>query len=103
MIFWNPHFADAIEAAAKGGAKVIAIDHAFATPVSEYKPDHDRILAEAVMNPGVAVVLNYVPEAATKHQENAVPANMMRASLAFPALPNLTADPHDSIPGRQRL
>jgi len=103
MIFWNPHFADAIEAAARGGAKVIAIDHAFAIPVSEYKPDHDRILAEAVMNPGVAVVLNYVPEAATKNQENAVPANMMAASLGFAALPNLTADPDDFIRDQELL
>src|SRR5882762_1392708 len=86
MLFWNPHFADAIQAAAQGGAKVIAIDHAFATPVSEYKPDHDRILAEAVMTPGIAVVLNYLPEAATKRQENAVPANMMAAAGEFAAL-----------------
>src|SRR5258708_6145082 len=103
MIFWNPHFADAIEAAAQGGARVIAIDHAFATPVSEYKPDDDRILAEAVMNPGVAVVLNYVPEAATQHQENAVPANMMAASLGFAALPNLTAAPDDFIRDQELL
>ncbi|MDP8979562.1 MAG: CHASE2 domain-containing protein [Acidobacteriota bacterium] len=103
MIFWNPHFADAIQAAASGGAKVIAIDHAFAIPVSEYKPDHDRILSEAVMNPGVAVVLNYVPEAATQHQENAVPANMLAASLGFAALPNLTADQDDFIRNQELL
>src|ERR1700682_5789755 len=72
MLFWNPHFADAIHAAAQGGAKVIAIDHAFATPVSKYESDHDRILTEAVMTPGIAVVLNYVSDAATPHQENAV-------------------------------
>jgi adenylate cyclase len=103
MLFWNPHFADAIQAAAQGGAKVIAIDHAFATPVSEYKPDHDRILTEAVMNPGVTVVLNYVPEAATKHQENAVPANMVAASLGFVALPNLTVDPDDFVREQELL
>src|SRR5258708_29264291 len=89
MIFWNPHFADAIEAAARGAAKVIAIDHAFAIPVSEYNPDHDRILAEAVMNPGLAVVLNYVPEAATKNPENAVAANMMAASPRLAGLSHL--------------
>ncbi len=103
MIFWNPHFAEAIEAAATGGAKVIAIDHAFAIPVSEYRLDHDRILSEAVMNPGVAVVLNYVPEAATQHQENAVPANMLAASLGFAALPNLTADQDDFIRNQELL
>src|ERR1700682_2452297 len=102
-LYWNPHFADAIQAAARGGAKVIAIDHAFAIPVGECKPEHDGMLAEAVMTSGIAVVLNYVADTATKNQANAVRANMFAASYEFAALPNLTVDPDDFVRDQELL
>src|SRR5438128_2191037 len=49
MLFWHPYYATAIEAAAEGGAKVMALDVTFAVPVKEWAPDHDRLLSEAVL------------------------------------------------------
>jgi len=49
QLFWHPYYAEAIRAVADSGAKVMALDIAFTIPVSKWEPDHDRILAEAVV------------------------------------------------------
>src|SRR5581483_4570770 len=41
QIFWHQHYANAIQAAGAGGAKVIGLDHAFGKPVDKYEPDFD--------------------------------------------------------------
>src|SRR3954454_14637058 len=46
--FWHPYYAEAINAAAEGGAKVMLMDIAFGVDVRKYEPDNDRMLAEAV-------------------------------------------------------
>src|SRR6266404_4239525 len=46
--FWHPYYAEAINAAAEGGAKVLMMDIAFGVDVRKYEPDHDRLLAAAV-------------------------------------------------------
>ena len=47
--FWHPYYADAIAAAAEGGAKVFMMDIVFGVDVSKYEPDHDRMLGAAVL------------------------------------------------------
>src|SRR6266403_550895 len=39
--FWHPYSAEAITAAAEGGAKVMLMDIAFAVDVRKWEPDHD--------------------------------------------------------------
>src|SRR6266550_7626989 len=47
--FWHPYYAEAINAAAEGGAKVLMMDIAFGVDVRKYEPDNDRMLAAAVL------------------------------------------------------
>src|SRR5438093_398745 len=47
LMFWHPYYAEAIKAAAEGGAKVLGFDWIFAVDVKRWEPDHDRLGAEA--------------------------------------------------------
>src|SRR6266581_4686968 len=47
--FWHPYYAEAINAASEGGAKVFMMDIAFAVDVRKYEPDNDRLLSVPVM------------------------------------------------------
>src|SRR6266700_7467333 len=39
LAFWHPYFAEAIRAAAEGGAKVLGFDWIFAVDVRKWEPD----------------------------------------------------------------
>src|SRR5438309_8268969 len=45
--FWQPYYADAMRAAAQGGAKVMVLDVAFGIDVARYEKDNDALLAAA--------------------------------------------------------
>src|SRR6266704_4219078 len=50
LMFWHPYFAEAMKAAAEGGAKVMGLDWQFTIDIRDYEPDHDRLLSEAVIS-----------------------------------------------------
>ena len=65
-IFWHKHYADAMTAAAAGGAKAFVLDVTFAIPVTQYeKPDNDSYLAAAygAASQKMPIVCAFVPEA----------------------------------------
>jgi adenylate cyclase len=104
QLFWHPLYAEAIRAAADGGAKVLGLDVTFTVPVEKWEPQHDRILAEAAAHTlaRMPVVIGYVPASLNKQQERPVPVNMMMSALGLAAFVNLTAD-DDSFIRRQEL
>jgi class 3 adenylate cyclase/CHASE2 domain-containing sensor protein len=104
QLFWHPFYAEAIRAAADGGAKVMGVDIAFTVPVQKWEPDHDRLLAEAAAETAarMPLVIGYVPASLTRQQEWPVPVNMITSALGLAAFVNLTTDP-DSFVRRQEL
>jgi hypothetical protein len=42
-MFWHPYFAEAIRAAADGGARVFGMGVTFPIPVDRWARDHDRL------------------------------------------------------------
>lgn len=99
MMFWHPHFAKAIYAAAEGGAKVLGFDWAFPVDVKKWEPDHDAVLMEAVAKtaPMMPVICAYVAAMNAKQRDWPVPINMFAAAFNQNAFVNLTADPDDFI------
>ena len=95
MLFWQRHYANAIRAAGQAGAQVIGLDLAFGTPVSEYKPDYDRELGEAVSTSPVPVVCGYATELNTSPGAQAIPINMLSAALGLAGFANITSDSDD--------
>jgi adenylate cyclase len=104
QLFWHPLYAEAIRAAADGGAKVMGVDITFTVPVQKWEPDHDRMLAEAAATTAerMPIVIGYVPSVLTRQGEWPVPINMMMSALRLAAFVNLTAD-EDSFIRRQEL
>src|SRR5947209_14126068 len=47
LMFWHPYYAEAIKAAAEGGAKVLGLDWQFTVDIRQYEPNHDQALAAA--------------------------------------------------------
>src|SRR5258708_1195476 len=99
MYFWHPYYADAIKAAAEGGAKVMMIDIAFGVDVEKYEPGHDGLLVEAV-----DATLDKMPVicanlAALNKNERIwpVPINILASAFNLNAYPNLTSGPDDFI------
>jgi adenylate cyclase len=101
-LFWHPYYADAIRAAGVGGARVIGLDVVFAVPVEQWQPGYDSLLGQAVIESPVPVVCGYVPDLNSNQQAQAVPVNLLSASLGLAGFSNLTADPDDFI-RRQEL
>jgi len=102
QIFWQRHYAAAIVAAVRGGAKVIGLDLAFGVPVDKWEADNDRILGEAVSTSPVPVICGYVPALNSNLVAQTIPINMMAAALGLAGFSNLTADPDDFV-RRQEL
>ena len=50
LLFWHPYYAEAIEAAADAGAKVLGLDVAFPIPVDQWVPGLDQRMAQAVIS-----------------------------------------------------
>jgi len=105
QLFWRHYYAQAIQAAAEGGAKVMMVDAAFGIPVAKWEPDDDAALAGAyaTVSPTMPVVLAWVANSADQHDPSfAVPVNMMASTFGGAAFPNLTDDSDDVI-RRQEL
>jgi adenylate cyclase len=101
QLFWHPHYAEAVRAAARGGAKALGLDITFAVPVSRWEKEHDQMLAEAVTETTAVmpVVCIYVPSMMSKQRESAfaVPLNILASALDLAAFANLTADNDDFV------
>jgi adenylate cyclase len=95
--FWQPYYADAMRAAAQGGAKVMVLDVAFAIDVARYEKDNDALLAAAFAEtfPHMPVVCAFV--ASDSEQARAVPLNMLSSAMGGSAFANLTADNDDFV------
>lgn len=98
-IFWHGYYAEAIEAAAAAGAKVLGLDVAFPIPMEKYVPGLDRRLASAIItnSPTMPVICAYAATTMQKQAEWPVPMNMAAAALGQMAYVNLTADEDDFI------
>jgi adenylate cyclase len=102
-VFWNKHYADAITAAAEGGAKVIGLDLAFGVPIDRWEPGADELLAGAVSTAmPTPVVVGFVEKLNSNQAAQAIPVNMIAAGLGLDAYANITADADDFI-RRQEL
>ncbi len=99
MAFWHPYYAEAINAAAEGGAKVMLMDIAFAVDVRKWEPDNDRLLAAAMLASAdkMPVVCANLAFMNAKDREWPVQVNMVAGIYNLNAFPNLTADPDDFI------
>ena len=104
QMFWHSYYAGAIRAAAAAGARVFALDVAFAVPVEKWQPGYDALLAEAVSEaaPRMPVVCGYIPAVLGRQRDWPVPVNMLSAALGLSAFANLTVDPDDFV-RRQEL
>jgi adenylate cyclase len=98
-MFWHGYFAEAIEAAAASGARVMGLDLAFPIPVEKYAPGLDQRLASAVIETStiMPVICAYAGTTMQKQSDWPVPMNMAAAALGQMAYVNLTADEDDFI------
>ena len=105
LMFWHPYYAEAIKAAAEGGAKVLGFDWIFAVDVKRWEPDHDRLLSEAVISTmeKMPVVCAYVSAMNSKQVEWPVQLNMLAAAYNNNAFANLTADSDDFIRNQELI
>ena len=106
QLFWRHYYAQAIQAAADGGAKVMMVDAAFAIPVAKWDPDDDSSLAGAyaAATPTMPVVLAWVANTADQHDPAfAVPVNMMASTFGGAAFPNLTDDSDDVMRSQELI
>lgn len=99
QMFWHPYYAEAIRAAAKGGAKVMGLDIAFAVPVTKWEPGLDEALAAAVADTSstMPVICGYVPSFANRQEQWPVPVNIIASALGQSAFVNLTIDADDFV------
>ena len=100
MLFWQPYYAEAIQAAAEAGAKVMVLDVAFAIPVGKWEPANDSTLAGAyaAVSQTMPVVSAWVASGADqKDPAFAVPVNMLASALGGAAMANLTVDSDDFV------
>ncbi len=96
-LFWNKHYADAIQAAGEAGARVIGLDLAFGLPIDEWKPGYDEMLAGAVSASPVPVVCGFASEINSNQAAQRLPINMIAGALGLSAFANLTTDKDDFI------
>src|SRR5260370_1610974 len=63
MIFWHPYYAEAIRAAAEGGANVIGLDHHFVVGATKSEPETATILMQSVSETAAItpVICGFVP------------------------------------------
>jgi adenylate cyclase len=105
-LFWHRYYADAMRAAALGGAKVFVLDASFAIPVNKYEPENDQYIAQAYLelSPTMPIVAAFVAETmGAQHDARfTVPLNMAAATMGGAAYANMTSDTDDFI-RRQEL
>lgn len=99
LLFWHGYYAEAIEAAAAAGAKVLGLDVAFPIPVEKWAPGLDQRMAEAIIStaPAMPVICGYAAVTLDRQREWVVPMNMAAAALGQTAYVNLHADEDDFI------
>jgi len=103
--FWHPYYAEAIRAAAEGGAKVFMMDIVFGVDVTKYEKNHDQMLAQAVVESAakMPVICANIASMNSRAQDWPVAVNMMAAALNLNAFPNLTADSDDFIRSQELI
>jgi len=100
LMFWHPLYAEAIRAAAAGGAKVVGLDHHFVVDVKKWEPENDAILMQSVSDAaaaGMPVICGFAPVLNSTQEQWPVPVNMLAAALGQIGFANLTSDPDDFI------
>ena len=97
MVFWNKHYADAIQAASDAGAKVIGLDLAFGIPIDKYMDGYDELLGGAIGQSKAPVVGGTATELNSNPAAGAISANVIMAGLGQLAFVNLAADPDDFV------
>jgi adenylate cyclase len=99
MMFWHPYYAEAIRAAAEGGAKVLGLDHHFVVGVGKWEPENDAILMQAVSETAgtMPVICGFVPSMTSTQKKWPVPLNMLAAALNQFGYVNLTVDADDFV------
>ncbi len=110
FLLWHEYYAQAMLAAARGGAKVFVLDVTFGIPVAAYvgpewaSSDADLAAAFAKSSETMPVICAYVPEAmgAQNEAQSAVPLNMMLGVTGMGAYANITDDA-DAFVRRQEL
>lgn len=100
-VFWQPHYAAVMRAAAAGGARAIALDVFFALSVEKWEPDFDRQLAAAFMEVSATtpVVLGF--DTLQSDQPN-LPLYLLGSTQGAMAFTNVTLD-DDGFVRRQEL
>jgi class 3 adenylate cyclase/CHASE2 domain-containing sensor protein len=100
-IFWHPHYASLLRAAAQGGARSIGLDVSFALSVEPWAPDFDRDLAAAFaeVSASVPVVLAYD---SLQSMPDHLPLYMLAAAQSATGFANFTFD-RDGFVRRQEL
>lgn len=100
-IFWHPHYASVLRAAAQGGARAIGLDVSFALSVEKWAPDYDRELAAAFAEvmAAVPVVLAYDSIQATAQ---GLPLYLLASAQGTMGFANFTLDA-DNFVRRQEL
>ena len=98
-LFWHKYYAAAIQAAAQGGAKVMALDVSFVIPVAKWEPDDDQVLTAALLSVAqtMPVICGFIPSTATTQDKWMVPVNLAASYLGLSAFVNLTVDPDDFV------
>ena len=91
-LFWQPHYAKAIQAASDAGAKVMGLDLAFGVSVAKWEPDNDQMLAGTVSTASMPVVVGYATELNSSIGAQALPLNILAAGLGLDGFHNITDD-----------
>ncbi|MGC4054209.1 MAG: adenylate/guanylate cyclase domain-containing protein [Paludibaculum sp.] len=99
LLLWHGYYAEAIEAAADAGAKVLGLDVAFPIPVNQWAAGFDERMAEAVISTSarMPVMCGYAASTLSQQRKWPVPMNMAAAALGQTAYVNLRADEDDFI------
>src|SRR5260221_2984348 len=99
LMFWHHYFAEAMKAAAEGGAKVMGLDWQFTVDIRDYETDHDQMLAQASLATieKMPVICAYMAAMNAKDKVWPVPLNIAAGAFNMNAFANLTVDPDDFI------
>lgn len=99
LLLWHDYYAEAIEAAANSGAKVLGLDVAFPIPVNQWAQGFDERMAQAVISTSarMPVMCGYAASTLSQQRKWPVPMNMAAAALGQTAYVNLRADEDDFI------
>ncbi|MGH9784635.1 MAG: CHASE2 domain-containing protein, partial [Terriglobia bacterium] len=94
-IFWHPHFASLLRAAAEGEARAVGLDISFGLSVEKWAPDYDRQLAEAFaeVSASIPVVLAYD---SLQELPESLPLYLLATTQGAIGYANLTTDPDSS-------